>query len=314
MRQVTMGNPDITNRFFKDLRQLKQNERGKKSDKKQKETPHVNQTELMKEYAGCSDEKRRQEIKDEIVLANQAFVVSMARHLSSGDDFNDLISEGNIGLMKAIDAFNIENENNFLTYAAHWIRKMMIEYIILSKRIVKPKNPIRVYTYSESAKNKYFCENGWFPTEEETLLILKEKGVPLSNEKDLYTISISSIDSDFMNDDTDTTDTGWFDKVCYENDYDTENLSNVSKHMENLTVKSLVSKSLSYLEDSEKTVVCQYFGIGERQQTPYEIGLRLGMKGKTPEDIKKIERKVEKLIKKYIQKIRKNGKIETDVQ
>lgn len=314
MRQVTMGNPDITNRFFKDLRQLKQNERGEKSDKRQKETQHVNQTELMKEYADCSDEKRRQEIKDEIVLANQAFVVSMARHLSSGDDFNDLISEGNIGLMKAIDAFNIENENNFLTYAAHWIRKMMIEYIILSKRIVKPKNPIRVYTYSESTKNKYFCENGWFPTEEETLLILKEKGVPLSNEKDLYTISISSIDSDFMNDDTDTTDTGWFDKVCYESDYDAENLSNVSKHMENLTVKSLVSKSLSYLEDSEKTVVCQYFGIGERQQTPYEIGLRLGMKGKTPEDIKKIERKVEKLIKKYIQKIRKNGKIETDVQ
>ena len=239
MRQVTMGNPDITNRFFKDLRQLKQ-------------LPHVDQTELMKEYAVCQDEQRRKDIKNMIVLANQAFVVSLARHLSSGDDFNDLISEGNIGLMKAIDAFNAEKENNFLTYAAHWVRKMMIEYIILSKRIVKPKNPIRVYTYSEATKNKYFCENGWFPTEKETLSILKEKGVPLANEKDLYTISISSIDSDFMNDNTDTTDTGWFDKVCYENDYDVENLSNVSKHMENLTVKSLVSKSLSYLEIPKK--------------------------------------------------------------
>lgn len=300
-RQVSMGNPDITNRYFKDLRRLEQ-------------IPQINQTELIREYAVCTDKQRRQEIKNKLVLVNQAFVVSLARHLSSGDDFNDLISEGNIGLIKAIDAFNDEKENNFLTYAAHWVRKMMIEYIILSKRIVKPKNPIRVYTYSEAAKNKYFCENGWFPTEKETLLILKEKGVPLANEKDLYTISISSIDSDFMNDNTDTTDTGWFDKVCYENSYDVENQSNISKHMENLTVKSLVSKSLSYLEDSEKKVICQYFGIGERQQTPYEIGLRLGMKGKNPEDIKKIERKIEKLVKKYIQKIRKNGKIETDVQ
>ena len=301
MRQVTMGNPDITNRFFKDLRQLKQ-------------LPHVDQTELMKEYAVCQDEQRRQHIKNEIVLANQAFVVSLARHLSSGDDFNDLISEGNIGLIKAIDAFNIEKENNFLTYAAHWIRKMMVDYIILSKRIVKPKNPIRVYTYSEAAKNKYFCENGWFPTEEETLSILQAKGVPLTNKNDLYTISVSSIDSEFTDDNTDVTDTGWFDKVCYENSYYVENQSNITKHMENVTVNSLVNKSLSYLDDTEKTVICQFFGIGERQQTPYEIGLRLGMTGKSPEDIKKIERNVEKLVKKYIQKIRKNGKIETNVQ
>ena len=301
MRQVTMGNPDITNRFFKDLRQLKQ-------------LPHVDQTVLMKEYAVCQDEQRRKEIKNEIVLANQAFVVSLARHLSSGDDFNDLISEGNIGLIKAIDAFNAEKENNFLTYAAHWIKKMMIEYIILSKRIIKPKNPIRVYTYSEATKNKYFCENGWFPTEEETLSILKAKGVPLTNKNDLYTISVSSIDSEFTDDNTDATDTGWFDKVCYENNYDVENQSNISKHMENVAVNSLINKSLSYLDDSEKTVICQYFGIGERQQTPYEIGLRLGMKGKNSEDVKKIERNVKKLVKKYIQKIRKNGKIETDVQ
>lgn len=301
MRQVTMGNPDITNRFFKDLRQFKQ-------------LPHVDQTELMKKYAVCQDEQCRQHIKNEIVLANQAFVVSLARHLSSGDDFNDLISEGNIGLIKAIDAFNIEKENNFLTYAAHWIRKMMVEYIILSKRIVKPKNPIRVYTYSEAAKNKYFCENGWFPTEEETLSILKAKGVPLTNKNDLYTISVFSIDSEFTDDNTDATDTGWFDKVCYENSYDVENQSNISKHMENMTVNSLVNKSLSYLDDTEKTVICQFFGIGERQQTPYEIGLHLGMAGKSPEDIKKIERNVEKLVKKYIQKIRKNGKIKTNVQ
>jgi DNA-directed RNA polymerase sigma subunit (sigma70/sigma32) len=102
--------------------------------------------------------------------------------------------------------------------------------------------------------------------------------------------------------------------VCYENSYDTEDSLNISKYIENASLYKLVNKSLSYLDDNEKTVVCQYFGIGERQQTPYEIGLRLGMKGKTPEDIKKIERKVEKLIKKYIQKIRKNGKIETNVQ
>lgn len=302
MRSVTMGNPDITNRFFKDLRQLKQ-------------LPHVEQTELMKEYATCLDEQRRQEIKNQIVLANQAFVVSLARHLSNGDDFNDLISEGNIGLLKSIEKFNAEKDNNFLTYSAHWIRKMMIEYIILSKRAVIPKNPIRVYTYSEAAKNKYFCENGWFPTEEETLTILNEKGVPLANKDDLYNITISSIDSDFTDSESDSTDVGWFDKVCYENSYDEEKASNISKHIENITVKSLIDKSLSCLNDNEKKILCQYYGIGERQQTPYEIGLRIGL-GKeknSRESVKKIEKKVEKLIKKYIKKIKKNGKIETDI-
>lgn len=301
MRQVSMGNPDITNRFFKDLRQLKQ-------------LPHTTQTELIREYAVCSNNKRRQEIKNEIILANQAFIVSIARHLSSGDDFNDLINEGNIGLIKAIEKFNTKKNNNFLTYAAYWIRKMMIEYTIMSKRMVIPKNPIRVYTYSESAKNKYFCENGWFPTEEDVLLILKNQGVPLANKDDLCSISISSIDSDFTDCDTNIGETGWFDKVCYENDYDEESQSNIPKHMENMAVKDLVNKSLSYLDDEERNVICKYFGIGERQQTPFEIGLHLGMSGKSPEDIKKIENKVEKLIKKYIKKIRKNGKIETDVQ
>ncbi len=288
-----MGNPDITNRYLKEMRLLKP-------------LGHAEQTELIKEYAVCTDEKRRNDIKNQLVTANQAFIISMARHLStgSGSDFNDLISEGNIGLIRAIDAFDVSKENRFLTYAAHWIRKAMTDYIIFKKRLVNPKNTARVYAYSESAKNKYFGENGWYPTEDELVDILDDNGITFSNKEDLYNITISSIDAGFDSEDADVTDTGWFDKYRYFNTSTMGEDTNVQTYLDNLTLKQIVDKSLSYLTDNERKLVCQYFGIGGRQYTAYEISKRLDIS----------ESKVKNLIMKYIKKIRKNGKIETDVQ
>ena len=71
-----MGNPEITSRYFKDMRRLKTL------------TPSE-QTELIQEYAKSKDAKRKTEIMQSLVMANQAFIVSMARHLSMDDDFND---------------------------------------------------------------------------------------------------------------------------------------------------------------------------------------------------------------------------------
>ncbi len=292
MRQVVMGNPDVTNRYLKDVRLLKT-------------LGHAEQTELIKEYAVCSDKKRRQEIKDTLVTANQAFIISMARHLStgSGSDFNDLISEGNIGLIKAIDAFDVTKENRFLTYAAHWIHKAMTDYIIFQKRLVKPKNAVRAYTYSDSTKSRFFGENGRYPTDEELKEVLDDNGITFSNKEDLYNITFSSIDAEFDYDDSDVTNTGWFDKYCYTNMAYGDD-TNIQAHMNNVTLKHMVDKSLSYLNDDEREIMCQYYGIGSRQYTVYELSKRLNTN----------EGHVKNLIKKYIKKIRKNRKVETDVQ
>ena len=293
-RCVTMGNPEVTSRYFRDMRRL------------EKPLGSEEQKELIVEYKATGDVERKKVIRDKILLSNQAFIVSMARHLSNGNDFNDLISEGNIGMLKAIDNFNPDNEQNvkFLTYAVYNIIKSMKDYRNFTNPMIKTGSHSRVTTYSEPARNKYFVTNGWYPTAENLQDELKADGVTIANKEDLYEITVSSIDG--FSDCNDNTDVTWFDSVCYDKLNENDALSDVSTHMENLSIKALCEKSLSYLEEDERKLLCYYFGIGGYQLSPMEIAEKLKIKG----DKKKIQR----LVKRYINKIRRNGKIETHVQ
>ena len=286
MRRVSMPSPDITSRYFKDIRRLKQ-------------LSGEEQLELVREYGACDEENKKIEIRNKLILANQPFIVSMARHLALDDDFNDLISEGTFGLIKAIEAFDSEKENKFLTYASYYIKKAMIDFQCNVKKIIKPKNVARVYAYSDSAKNKFFTENGRYPSDDELLEKLEKNGVVFSNKEDMYDIEISSIDTGFNHDDIDNY-LDWFDNLYYEKNDRIDN-SNVSEHIENISTAQMVQHSLSYLDEKEENIVCKYYGIGCKQLTPTEISYMIGANGNT--------NKVEKLISKCIKKIRKNGKV-----
>ena len=292
MREVSMGNPDITSRFFKDMRRLKP----LSSEK---------QTELIKEYAKCDDNKRKNEIRDALVLANQAFIVSMARHLATADDFNDLVSEGNIGIIKAINEFNIKKDNKFLTYAAYHIHKAMVDYQNNVKKMVKPKNVARVYAYCEDAKNKFFTKNARYPSDDELIYILDEQGINFSNKEDLHDITVTSIEGAFSDANTDVTPTDLFDTMCYtRNDADKEE-SSVTKHMDAMTTHQMAETALSFLNDKERDIVRKFYGIGCRQMSPCELAYEKGLNG----DGEKIERR----IKRYINKIRTHGKIDINL-
>ncbi|MBP5723125.1 MAG: sigma-70 family RNA polymerase sigma factor [Bacteroidales bacterium] len=292
MREVSMGNPDITSRFFKDMRRLKP----LSSEK---------QTELIKEYAKCDDNKRKDEIRDALVLANEAFIVSMARHLATADDFNDLVSEGNIGMMKAIKDFNVERDNKFLTYAAYHIHKAMVEYQNNVKKMIKPKNVARVYAYSEDAKNKFFTENARYPSDDELIYVLDEQGISFSNKEDLHDITVTSIDGGFFETNTDVTPTDLFDAMCYTRNDVNKDESSITKHIDKMTTHQMAEAALSVLNEKEQDIVRKYFGIGCRQMSPCELAYEKGLNG----DGDKIERR----IKRYIKKIRNNGKIDFSI-
>ncbi|MBP5722385.1 MAG: sigma-70 family RNA polymerase sigma factor [Bacteroidales bacterium] len=299
MRQVSMGNPEITSRYFKDMRRLKTL------------TPSE-QTELIQEYAKSKDAKRKTEIMQSLVMANQAFIVSMARHLSMDDDFNDLISEGNIGLIQAIEGFDIKKKNGFLTYAAYRIKKTMTEYISNVKKMVKPKNVARVYAYSEKTKNKFFIENGRYPTVEELMEELENNGVIFSNKEDLYDISVDSMDMGYdVNDTNPTEDDSRFEKFYMRKiNYDSD-VSKMPELTENMSAKQMVERSLSYLTPDERNVVCKYYGIGCEQKSASQLALESG--ARTKKEIEKKEKQIENQVKKYIKKIQQNGKVKTDV-
>ncbi len=83
--------------------------------------------EIFTQYRDCEDSEAKREIRDKIALHNLRLVISIAKKHTrhSKRDFLDLIQEGNIGLLKAIDRFDVSKGFKFSTYATWWIRQVI---------------------------------------------------------------------------------------------------------------------------------------------------------------------------------------------
>ena len=133
--------------------------------------------------------------REKLVNSNQRFVVSVAKKYTNGSNFMDLVLEGNLGLMEAIENFNPKKDIRFLTYAIHWIRKYIREYIMYKERVVKPRNGNKIYTYVSKVKNKFFAENGRYPYPEEIKDILEDEyNVLVPCKDDVVDYTIRSVD------------------------------------------------------------------------------------------------------------------------
>ncbi|MAV74415.1 MAG: RNA polymerase sigma factor RpoH [Halieaceae bacterium MED-G27] len=121
-------------------------------------------------YDNCVDSAR------ELVLAHLRFVVHVARTYSGyGLAEADLIQEGNVGLMKAVKRFDPNKGVRLVSFAVHWIKAEMHEYILKNWRIVKvatTKAQRKLFFNLRSHKTS----TSWL-TEEETLAIANELGV-----------------------------------------------------------------------------------------------------------------------------------------
>lgn len=85
-----------------------------------------------------------QKAREQLIKANLRFVLSVAKkYQQNGIELADLISEGNLGLCKAIEKFDWESGNKFITYAVYWIRQSIIQYLNEHSRIIRiPVNRI----------------------------------------------------------------------------------------------------------------------------------------------------------------------------
>ncbi len=119
------------------------------------------------------------EAAQKLVLSHLRFVVHIARgYRGYGLPMSDLIQEGNIGLMKAVKRFDPDHKVRLVTFAVHWIRAEIHEYILKNWRIVK--------VATTKAQRKLFFKMrqmketlGWL-THEETHAIAEELNVPAS--------------------------------------------------------------------------------------------------------------------------------------
>jgi RNA polymerase primary sigma factor len=202
---------------------------------------------------------------DELVKANLRFVVSVAKQYQNyGISLEDLINEGNIGLIKAASKFDPNRGFKFISYAVWWIRQAIMQSIAEQSRTIRvPSNQVtsmhKVSKTISALEQQYERE----PTDEELEVALKGTDIKIKDIRLAQSVRTTSLDSP-MQDGEESTLVEYV--VNEDSPMPDEALSNQSMRYDMETV-------LSRLPARNKRIVSMYFGIlGYQSMTLEEIG------------------------------------------
>lgn len=163
--------------------------------------------ELLRKYQPYTAEEEKSaferlrngddKVFDDIVLHNQRWVYSMAKQYARDEiEVMDYVSEGNFGLMEAIERYNVDSGFKFITFAVWYIRRSMNTYMTSERDIVAKSNNAKLGKKLDKIKNDFFVNKGRFPSFSEIKTIFKEKyNIDVVNEADLHDLDIVSISS-----------------------------------------------------------------------------------------------------------------------
>jgi RNA polymerase primary sigma factor len=227
---IPINQEEISN-YLKDIRKLKVM------------TPERERELAERMLSGFITEEETKEIQKELLEGNLRFVITVSKqYQNQGLDLPDLIAEGNLGLMKAIEHFDWSKQLRFISYAVWWVRQSILQSLNENARTIRL--PVNVVQELHKAKKEL----------EKAGVELPEKFINLP-----YTVNLDSP----LNEEGDTL----LDVLNNPNaDLADANLSTEQ------TLKEKLLSMLDVLDEREKIIIQDYFGLSGSTRTLEDIG------------------------------------------
>ncbi len=224
--------------------------------------------------------------KDTLITSNLRNVAKIAlKYAKKSFQYMDLIQDGTIGLIKAIDRFELEKGYRLNTYASWWIKREIIEAIKEKINMIKvPGYIFLTYKKIEKVSKKLEEEFGRNPKPEEIAKVMEMEVAEVENILLVVKAKIQGLDQQ-------DSDGEKFEFEIRDNTTEEE----IDKMMESLNSKLKISTMFDKLDSREKSIVTMYFGLNDegKSYTFKEIGEKFGISAERVRVIK--ERALRKL-------------------
>jgi len=227
---IPINQEEISN-YLKDIRKLKVM------------TPERERELAERMLSGFITEEETKEIQKELLEGNLRFVITVSKqYQNQGLDLPDLIAEGNLGLMKAIENFDWSKRLRFISYAVWWVRQSILQSLNENARTIRL--PVNVVQELHKAKKELDRAGVELPEKFVNLPYTVNLDNPLNEEGDTLLDILNNPNADLAD-------------------------ANLSTEQ---TLKEKLLSMLDVLDEREKIIIQDYFGLSGSTRTLEDIG------------------------------------------